>query len=265
MGGKEKCGDVKGRIPEVDGLRGIAIASVLAWHYLIMPAVAKPGTALSYSLVFGRLAWSGVDLFFVLSGFLIGGILIDARYATNYFRVFYTRRLFRIVPIYATILLIFPAILFAAQWAHCGDFSWLTSGLAPAYCYWTFTQNIWMALTNSLGANALGITWSLAIEEQFYLTLPLVIRFRSSHGRLILVLAGICFAPIIRTAIHLFWPHNQLAGFLLMPCRADALLLGVLAAMLLRNAVWRERIQRSNWFFAISFPILLAGIAFLAS
>lgn len=214
-------------------------------------------------MVFGRLTWSGVDLFFVLSGFLIGGILLDARNATNYFKVFYTRRFFRILPIYAAILIAFPAILFVAHRVHHGDFTWLTAGALPQYSYWTFTQNFWMARSASLGANSLGITWSLAIEEQFYLTLPLIVRFFSGRKLFVLIVTGICFAPVARTVIHLLWPHNWVAGFALMPCRADALLLGVLVAMLLRDDSWRARIQRNNTFFAISFTILLLGIAFL--
>lgn len=255
--------DLRGRIPELDGLRGIAIGTVLIWHYLVFTTVAVPATPLSYALVFGRLTWSGVDLFFVLSGFLIGGILLDARTATNYFKIFYTRRFFRILPIYSAILLVIPAVLFAMQRTQHGDFSWLSKDALPWYSYWTFTQNFWMAHTASLGANALAITWSLAIEEQFYLTLPLLVRFLSSRGLLVFVLTGICIAPLSRTAIHLFWPQNHVAAFALMPCRADALLLGVLAAILLRDDVWRARIQRNNTFFAISFPVLLLGIGFL--
>ena len=251
------------RIPELDGLRGIAIGLVLIWHYFVLPTRAAPATSLSYVLVFGRLTWSGVDLFFVLSGFLIGGILLDARNATNYFRVFYRRRFFRIVPIYAAILLVFPALVFAAQRIHHGDFSWLIADPLPWYSYWTFTQNFWMAHTVSLGANTLAITWSLAIEEQFYLTLPLIVRFFSGRRLLACVLAGICLAPLARMAIRLVWPHNWAAGFVLMPCRADALLLGVLAAILIRDEAWRTRIQQNNLFFAISMPILLLGIAFL--
>src|SRR5438477_3577880 len=106
---------LSGRIPELDGLRGLAIGSVLIWHYFMVPIVTAPATPLSYALVFGRLTWSGVDLFFVLSGFLIGGILLDARKASNYFQVFYTRRFFRIVPIYAAVLLTVPTFLFLAQ------------------------------------------------------------------------------------------------------------------------------------------------------
>ncbi len=251
------------RIPELDGLRGIAIGLVLIWHYFVIPTQAAPARWLSYARVFGCLTWSGVDLFFVLSGFLIGGILLDARSATNYFQVFYRRRFFRIVPIYAAILLVFPYLEIAAQRMHHGDFSWLTTDPLPWYVYWTFTQNFWMAHHVSFGANTLAITWSLAIEEQFYLTLPLIVRFFSRRSLLTCVLSGICLAPLARIAIRLVWPHNWVAGFVFMPCRADALLLGVLAAILIRDDALRTRIQHSNLFFAISMPILLLGIAFL--
>jgi len=88
------------RIPELDGMRGSAIAMVLLWHYLMLgPRFSPtPGTFFSRLMVWQRLTWTGVDLFFVLSGFLIGGILIDARKSGNYFRVFYTRRFFRTSP-----------------------------------------------------------------------------------------------------------------------------------------------------------------------
>src|ERR1700675_5176478 len=94
------------RIPELDGIRGMAIAMVIVWHYFSAPAIANgfpEGSALAYLQAACRLAWSGVDLFFVLSGFLIGGILLDSRDSPNYFRTFYTRRFFRIVPLYAII------------------------------------------------------------------------------------------------------------------------------------------------------------------
>src|SRR5260370_41846538 len=99
--------DLSGRIPELDGIRGIAIGMVLIAHFFLV--VSRPGSALAYALVPLRLDWTGVDLFFVLSGFLIAGILLDARGSSNYFRVFYTRRFFRIVPIYAAFLLCLPS------------------------------------------------------------------------------------------------------------------------------------------------------------
>src|SRR6266446_4286628 len=88
------------RVPELDGLRGIAILLVIVWHYAVELFAREPGSTAAYGLAVLRLSWSGVDLFFVLSGFLIGGILIDNRGARNYFRVFYFRRVCRIVPLY---------------------------------------------------------------------------------------------------------------------------------------------------------------------
>ncbi|MFN7140591.1 MAG: acyltransferase family protein, partial [Limisphaerales bacterium] len=87
------------RIPELDGIRGIAILLVVLAHYFVLPV--GPGFAAANFLgTFFGLAWSGVDLFFVLSGFLIGGILLDAKASNNFFKVFYTRRVCRIFPLY---------------------------------------------------------------------------------------------------------------------------------------------------------------------
>src|ERR1039457_4659242 len=91
---------LKGRLPELDGVRGLAILLVLICHYLIEPSQVGAGTWKAYALAAFRLTWSGVDLFFVLSGFLIGGILYDARDSDSYFKTFYIRRIHRIFPIY---------------------------------------------------------------------------------------------------------------------------------------------------------------------
>src|SRR6266403_805520 len=88
------------RVPELDGLRGVAILLVLLFHYISIEGLTKTG---SWSFILQRIVimgWTGVDLFFVLSGFLIGGILIDARGSPTYFKTFYVRRFFRIIPVY---------------------------------------------------------------------------------------------------------------------------------------------------------------------
>lgn len=251
------------RILELDGLRGIAIGAVVVYHYFQLTHLAQHGTWVSYLQSSVRLGWSGVDLFFVLSGFLIGGILLDARTSTNYFKVFYRRRFFRIMPIYAVLLLAYALLAVVTQGSHTGDFSWLTANAMPWYSYWTFTQNLWMARSALFGANALAITWSLAVEEQFYLTMPLVIRWLSPGGLLRFVLAGICCAPALRLTIYLLWPQSLIAAYVLTPCRADALLLGVLAAILLRDPQWRRRMERAQVFWAVAFPILFLGLALL--
>jgi peptidoglycan/LPS O-acetylase OafA/YrhL len=89
-----------GRIPELDGLRGFAILLVIICHYVANADHARLGFWPHHILNILAIGWSGVDLFFVLSGFLIGGILLEARTAPNYFRAFYMRRVHRILPIY---------------------------------------------------------------------------------------------------------------------------------------------------------------------
>ncbi|MBS1867856.1 MAG: acyltransferase, partial [Acidobacteria bacterium] len=88
------------RIPELDGIRGLAILSVLCYHYISMQGVTTAGSLVDRLQRLVILGGTGVDLFFVLSGFLIGGILLDVRDSPRYFRTFYARRFFRIIPIY---------------------------------------------------------------------------------------------------------------------------------------------------------------------
>ena len=102
-GGLPTLGDCN-RIRELDGLRGVAIGMVVLFHFFQNTMAFPPGSVFSYVQAGLRLSWTGVDLFFVLSGFLIGGILLDSRESTNYYSVFYKRRFFRIVPIYLVTL-----------------------------------------------------------------------------------------------------------------------------------------------------------------
>src|SRR5258708_19580804 len=129
-----------GRIPELDGIRGIAIGMVLIAHCFAI--VSRPGSALAYALVPLRLDWTGVYLCFVLSGFLIGGILLDARGSSNYFRVFYTRRFFRIVPIYAAFLLCVALAMYLSSVGMIGRYEEIFGGRLPWWYFATFLQNI---------------------------------------------------------------------------------------------------------------------------
>jgi peptidoglycan/LPS O-acetylase OafA/YrhL len=250
------------RVPELDGVRGIAIGMVVLYHYFLLPIQAPPGTFFSYVKAAGMFGFSGVDLFFVLSGFLIGGILLDSREATNYFRVFYTRRFFRIIPLYAVVAVA----------------SWTVSGLAdgplkslafwhenrlPWVTYPFFLQNVWMALRNNMGIWGLGVTWSLAVEEQFYLTLPLLIRVVSPRRLIFWVTGAIAAAPALRILCHTMWPVHQYSWVYLMPCRADALLLGVLGAMALRSPRWREQIEKHRGVLLGAMLVLLLGVVVL--
>jgi peptidoglycan/LPS O-acetylase OafA/YrhL len=175
----------------------------------------------------------------VLSGFLIGGILLDARASPSYFKTFYIRRSYRILPIYC-VLLVF--LLLGAYLTTAGELAGarqLFDGSIPWFAYATLTQNVWMALSGNFGALFMAVTWSLAIEEQFYLTLPVIIRFVRQTWLPYLFVWVIFAAPLFRILISFYNPPRGLAPYVLMPCRADALVLGVLAAFLLRQEkIW---------------------------
>ena len=203
----------------LDAIRGIAILQVLAWHYLV-PSLNHHATPLSLLLAASlNLSWTGVDLFFVLSGFLIGGILIDNRNATNMFGVFYARRVLRIVPLYVLAIALFQ--MFGSP-----DSIW------P---YLTFTQNMVWAAAGHWGPTWTGVTWSLAVEEQFYLILPLIVWATPPRSLPAAVLALCSAAPIARWLCAHWLYSSHYASYMLMPCRMDALFGGVLVAWLVRR------------------------------
>jgi len=230
------------RIPELDGIRGVAIGMVLVWHYFVLPAATVPGSVLAYLQAACRMTWTGVDLFFVLSGFLIGGILLDTREFPGYFRRFYTRRFFRIVPMYLVWYAITVAMLCLVKRGDVGE--WVQSDRLPLWLFPAYLQNFWMMARDTLGGYSSGGTWSLAIEEQFYLTLPLLVWCCNRKWLIRLILAGVVAAPIFRLAIYFFLSGHREGIFVLMPCRADALLFGVFAAIMVREEKWRSWLMR---------------------
>jgi peptidoglycan/LPS O-acetylase OafA/YrhL len=247
------------RRPELDGLRGLAILLVLIWHYANFIEVDK-GSLGSQALALFRLSWSGVDLFFVLSGFLIGGILIDSRCSEKYWITFYVRRLCRIFPLYFAVLGIFVLLVKFTP----AEFEWLTEGAMPIWSYVSFIQNVLMAEQNSFGANFMGPTWSLAVEEQFYFALPLLVRY-ISPTRLPWILAVlIVCAPVSRiVAFHWFSTSHILACYVLMPCRADALLIGVLCAWAVRHMPVKHTLNDNPYILYSVLTTLLIGMIFI--
>lgn len=255
--------DLGGRIPELDGIRGLAIGMILLSHYFLRSIQSRPGSLAAYLLAPGRLAWSGVDLFFVLSGFLIGGILLDARQSSNYFRVFYTRRFFRIIPIYFFCLVAAFLLYSLADSGAGGNLDWMRRDRLPWITYALFLQNFWMAYASTLGAFGLSVTWSLAVEEQFYLTLPTLIRILTTRRLVSVLLTGTLLAPLLRISIHAVLPDHPVSWVVLMPCRADALLLGVLGAVALRDARCLRFLARSRSLLRSGLAVLASGFVFL--
>jgi len=254
------------RIPELDGLRGLAILLVMFFHYTNGEALTRFNGLAYYVQRSAAVGWTGVDLFFVLSGFLIGGILIDARGSDSYFRTFYVRRFFRIIPIYYLWICLYIALVSAAGPAiQSRSFSGkaLPRGF-EVYAHLLFLQNLipynWSILPGLWGS-WFGHLWSLAVEEQFYLLAPLMISWLSPR-RLPAVLVGIvCGAPLLRIVL-LFYVH-QIDVTRIMPSRADALAVGILAAIAWRAPVcrlWLSRNIRSIYWTA---GLFFAGFGLL--
>jgi peptidoglycan/LPS O-acetylase OafA/YrhL len=171
-------------IPELQGLRGLAVLGVLFYH--CHPRLE--GTWVHSASLWG---WTGVNLFFVLSGFLITSILLEARGKPRYFRNFYMRRALRIWPIYVLLL----AVCYAQSDWFIGPSPWEAIKASPWLAYIFFVQNLFhLALPPAIGP-----TWSLAIEEQYYFLWAPLVRFLRRPWMLSAVLtAALVASPLLR-------------------------------------------------------------------
>lgn len=239
------------RIPELDGLRGLAIVLVLFYHSFEL--ARYDGNNFFVQLIFSvsRFGASGVSLFFVLSGFLIGGILIDNKDAFNYFKVFYIRRSLRIFPLYYSFLIVYIIFVYARLCGVVNFPEWLFGFDLTKLSYLTLTQNFLMVKSKTLDHQALSPTWTLAVEEQFYLTLPLIIRF-ISRKHLLTVLASI-EALVVLTKVFMKISGSWDPYYIfLMPFRIDAFIFGVIAAIFLRSDKMKNWLRsRHNQYFVI--------------
>jgi len=227
----------KTRILELDGLRGAAIFLVVVFHYVTQEGPAAAGSLTAYTQRAVIMWGTGVDLFFVLSGFLIGGILMDERASPSFFLIFYARRFFRIIPIYYLwttlyIVLVVGAGPFLKAHAHSGmtpELGW------PIYIHYLFLQNFGLASLVGLAGAWFGPTWSLAIEEQFYVVAPAIIRLVSPRRMSAVLIFTIVAIPVMRTLM--LWAGHPSVPIIskLMICRGDALAIGILAALLWRR------------------------------
>jgi peptidoglycan/LPS O-acetylase OafA/YrhL len=252
------------RIPELDGLRGFAILIVVLVHYGYHEGGSGPPLLVHISNPFG-LGWTGVDLFFVLSGFLIGGILLDAKSSTNYFKTFYVRRFFRIIPIYYLWILSFLAlVVFGGKLLQAHTHSGVLPPLGfDLFKHFLFLQNTFLSKQTSLTSSWFGVTWSLAVEEQFYLAAPLLIKFLNAARLRILLILVIVLAPLLRTYFYLTEGATFGHGYTLMPCRADSLALGVLAVLMWRDERFRALLFIHKTRLYLLLATLFAGMVVL--
>ena len=254
---------IRGHIPALDGLRGCAILLVISWHYL--PHGWIPG-------------WAGVDLFFVLSGYLITGRLIQTKDRPDYFLNFHRNRILRIFPLYYAVVISYLIIvsLFVSKQhlpfldiyiTHWKSFLLFTSN-------WTF---IFYGVPKDLSLVPL---WSIAVEEQFYLIWPLLILLIPTRSRLRLLSVLFVLIPLIRSALWLFYPSFRdtayyntffrmdsfIAGSLLChlhfsgtsPSRINARILTAICVVLLISGVgWMKDVDPENMFFStVGFSVI---------
>ena len=220
----------------LDGLRGIAILLVLVFHYRLFYAmgVTPIGQFELLGLQLADLAWAGVDLFFVLSGFLITGILLDAKNGPNYYRNFIGRRVLRIFPLYygflALYLFVFPLVI---------DFSKVTGSAfveikANQPWFFAYASN-YLVAGRKAWIGELSHFWSLAIEEQFYLVWPLVTALCSAHSlrRVAGVIVAVCIA--IRAYAVFVAGADPLSIYVSTHTRIDTLAIGAWLAAFIRT------------------------------
>jgi peptidoglycan/LPS O-acetylase OafA/YrhL len=229
------------RIPELDGLRGLAILSVVLCHYIAGRHGEGHSNTVRYFFRVFSVGWWGVDLFFVLSGFLIGSILLESRASRNYFQTFYLRRTHRILPFYYLWILLYLAGFAVAFFS-------LPKGMVtstdvvflPRYIF--FINNFfWVKTIPELVW--LGGAWSLAIEEQFYLCAPLLIRYASGRTLAFVLSATILVAPLLRFLIFFFTNDYRYLATFGMPFRADTLAWGMLGAVLWQQPEFRAYLR----------------------
>ena len=220
------------RFPVLDGLRGLAAIGVAVFHYMLGPAQKLPWVARAAH--FCKLSPLSLDTFFILSGFLIGGMLLRVKDAPNYYRAFYQRRSLRILPLYYSWIGLFFVLYFTAHLAP-------PHGIRRSFylaSYIFFFQSFLPAIINS---NCMLVpTWTLVAEEYFYLLIPVCIRRMSSRGLVKVLLGVMILAPLFRAVLFKFIGHESAWADMAVqywpPCRADALAMGVLLA-----AIWRSR------------------------
>jgi peptidoglycan/LPS O-acetylase OafA/YrhL len=244
-------GLIQTRIAALDGVRGFAILLIIGFHYYVIDGQFTKGSIAGYASSLLRLSWTGIDFFFVLSGFLIGGILLEAQDSPSYYQAFYIRRACRILPLYLVIVTLH--VLTKSHLPQLGE-------PVPAYVYTTLTQNIWVAVGGKLTSFWLLVTWTIATEEQFYLIAPAMIR-KLSKSRLPLVVAlSVVFALLLRIVLFAASGLDPRSTLVLMPARADAFMLGIGAAWLVRDergARWLVAHRRSLYLLALSLGLVL--------
>ncbi|MEZ6138016.1 MAG: acyltransferase [Pirellulaceae bacterium] len=240
-------------IPQLDGVRGLAILIVTLYRFSKeFPTDSLVGKIMHLGFTLGD---RGVELFFVLSGFLITGILVDAKGQQHFFKNFLARRSLRIFPLYFTALFLFVIV-----------FNWLNPSrpmfdLAQQnqFYLWTYLTNVKMSFANDWCFGYLDHFWSLAVEEHFYLVWPFVLFLCSQRTALRVACCGAALSAVARI-LYAKSGESAVAPDVLTIFRCDALLIGAAIALQIRTPNGLQPIKRATY---VIFPACLAvGLAF---
>jgi peptidoglycan/LPS O-acetylase OafA/YrhL len=240
------------KMSELDTLRGIAVLLVMFFHgfgfrYGLQGLSGVPRLLVAVTLP----GWVGVQLFFVLSGFLITGILLDTKERKDYYRRFYSRRALRILPLYYAVL----ALLMLLS----------RTGLIARHVSWPFLGLCCLYLANLTELFGIpmqyGVLWSLAVEEHFYLVWPAVVR-RLSRQKVVFCSIAICVISPVARAITFLLGYSQGVGYTWLV--ADSLAAGALLAGLARGPIRdrRSMLRMSLFFFALAGGLAIVGLPF---
>jgi peptidoglycan/LPS O-acetylase OafA/YrhL len=226
-------------MPELDSARGLAILLVLLYHGIAPPVSGELSRSGRVLLEISRQGWVGVDLFFVLSGFLITGILIDSRNRQDYYRRFYVRRALRILPAFYASLV----VLLIGGWIS-----------------WRFSLLSVLFLANSTPLVGIpmqyGPLWSLAVEEHFYMLWPAIVRKLAFRGLVLMLATLVAATPMLRAIDFLRTgePANWVRLYTWF--NLDGLALGALLAIRMRIPSF-GRVQLGR----VAMPLLIVGVA----
>ena len=232
--------------PALDGLRGLAVLLIVVRHFS-GPELPPTHLALAYTRLLSA-AWTGVDLFFVLSGFLITGILLDSKGDRRFFTNFYARRALRIFPLYFLVLALFFVIcrpLFVAY--HVAGYEEISHLQGWLWLYgMNVAQSVHQREMFAPGMFNFGHFWSLCVEEHFYLAWPIIV-FAAGRRTLGRVCFGcVAFSLIARIVLYALGV-NAIAGYDLTLCRLDGLAIGSLIAVRRRATTGDRRAGTTPW------------------
>ncbi len=246
---------IRGRMPELDGLRGLAVIAVVIHNTVWSQGHTVIGVLPKLLNTFANAGWLGVQLFFVLSGFLITGILLDEKGAPQQLRNFYVRRVLRIFPLYYLALF---AILIVLPYFNI----WIggEEALREAHpiWYWLFLSNWSIPVIG--GPGVLSHYWSLAVEEQFYLLWPFAVMALNRRALAVLCIFLIIASPLAR-ALMIFhdFEFARWRAYEFTFARWDALAMGALLALALRYREWWQQAAKSMKALLMGSAIYVVG------